>query len=99
MQVTGQIDGVTIHGITIDTATDVPCIAQPFINSHLALILKPIHPNPPVALQLKSAQGAAMLIQGYIKFNLTSGESTVPVEAVVIPHLGTDTILLDNSTT
>ena len=38
-----------------------------------------------------------MNVQGYIQFNLTLGDTTLPVEAFVIPHLGPDKLLLDNS--
>ena len=52
---------------------------------------------PAGAIQLNSADGSALEILGYIRFNLTLGEITLPVEALVLPNLGPDKMLLDNS--
>ena len=54
-------------------------------------------PVPAGAIQLNSADGSALEILGYIRFNLTLGEITLPVEAFVLPNLGPDKMLLDNS--
>ena len=34
---------------------------------------------------------------GYVRFQLTLGNITLPVEALVLPSLGPDTMLLDNT--
>ena len=83
--------------LTIDTAADVPCISASFIKSHPKLQHLPLKPVPPGAIQLNSADGSALEILGYIRFNLTLGDITLPVEALVLPNLGPDKMLLDNS--
>ena len=35
---------------------------------------------------------------GYIRFVLKLGNKSLPVEALVLPHLGSDAMLIDNST-
>ena len=47
-------------------------------------------PAPAGAIQLNSADGSALEILGYLRFNLTLGEITLPVEALVLPNLGPD---------
>lgn len=39
VQVTRTIDGILVSDMTIDTASDVPCIAQTFIDTHPSLKL------------------------------------------------------------
>ena len=52
---------------------------------------------PPNAINLRSADGSQLEILGYIRFNLTLGDITLPVEALVLPYLGPDKMMLDNS--
>jgi len=86
-----------VSDLTIDTAADVPCISASFIKSHPTLQHLPLKPVPPGAIQLNSADGSALEILGYIRFNLTLGDITLPVKALVLPNLGPDKMLLDNS--
>ena len=85
------------HQLTIDSATDIPCISKTFIDKHEKLRQKCIFPIPPGAISLRSADGSPLQILGYIRFTLKLGDKSLPVEALVLPHLGPDIMLLDNS--
>ena len=85
------------HQLTIDSATDIPCISKTFIDKHEKLRQKCIFPIPPGAISLRSADGSPLQILGYIRFTLKLGNKSLPVEALVLPHLGPDVMLLDNS--
>ena len=85
------------HQLTIDSATDIPCISKTFIDKHEKLRQKCIFPIPPGAISLRSADGSPLQILGYIRFTLKLGNKSLPVEGLVLPHLGPDIILLDNS--
>ena len=85
------------HQLTINSATDIPCISKTFIDKHEKLRQKCIFPVPPGAISLRSADGSPLKILGYIRFTLKLGNKSLPVEALVLPHLGPDVMLLDNS--
>ena len=85
------------HQLTIDSATDIPCISKTFIDKHEKLRQKCIFPIPPGAISLRSEDGSPLQILGYIRFTLKLGNKSLPVEALVLPHLGPDVMLLDNS--
>ena len=85
------------HQLTIDSATDIPCMSKTFIDKHEKLRQKRIFPVPPGAISLRSADGSPLKILGYVRFTLKLGNKSLPVEALVLPHLGPDVILLDNS--
>ena len=46
---------------------------------------------------LRSADGTPLKILGYIRFALKLGNKYLPVEALVLPHLGPDAMLIDSS--
>ena len=85
------------HQLTIDSATDIPCISKTFIDKHEKLRQKCIFPIPPGAISLRSADGSPLQILGYVRFILKLGNKSLPVEALVLPHLGPGVMLLDNS--
>ena len=85
------------HQLTIDSATDIPCISKTFIDKHKKLRQKRIFPVPPGAISLRSADGSPLKILGYVRFTQKLGNKSLPVEALVLPHLGPDVMLLDNS--
>ena len=85
------------HQLTIDSATDIPCISKTFIDKHEKLRQKCIFPIPPGAISLRSADGSPLQILGYVRFTLKLGNKSLPVEALVLPHLGPDVMILDNS--
>ena len=85
------------HQLTIDSATDIPRISKTFIDKHEKLIQKRIFPVPPGAISLRSDDGSPLKILGYVRFSLKLGNKSLPVEALVLPHLGPDVMLLDNS--
>ena len=54
-------------------------------------------PVPIGAISLRSADDSPLNILGYTRFVLTLGDKSLPVEALVIPHSGSDAMLTDNS--
>ena len=85
------------HQLTIDSATDIPCISKTFIDKHEKLRQKCIFLVPPGAISPRSADGSPLKIVGCVRFTLKLGNKSLPVEALVLPHLGPDVMLLDNS--
>ena len=85
------------YKLTIDSATDIPCISKTFIDKHEKLRQKRIFPVPPGAISLRSADGSPLKILGYVRFTLKLGNKSLPVEALVLPYLEPDVMLLDNS--
>ena len=83
--------------VTVDTASDVPCVAFSFVKRHPILKNEPIHVIPPAVLTLKAANVSVMEMLGFIRFNLQLGDVTRPVKALIILSLRPDDILLDNS--
>ena len=86
------------HQLTIDSATDIPCISKTFIDNHEKLRQKRIFPVPPGAISLRSPDDSPLKILGCVRFTLKLGNKSLPVEVlVVLPHLGPDVMLIDNS--
>ena len=85
------------HQLTIDSATDLPCISKTFIDKHEKLRQKRIFTVPPGAISLRSADGSPLKILEYVRFTLKLDNKSLPVEALVLPHLEPDVMLLDNS--
>lgn len=97
VRVPARINNHPVDQITIDTACDIPCLSHEFMRRHATLKHTEILPVPPGAINLRSADGSALKIKGYARCDLTLGEITLPVEALVLPTLGPDNMLLDNS--
>ena len=84
------------HQLAIDSTTGIPCIAKMFIDNHKKLRHQRISTIPPNAISLHSADGTPLEISGCIGFTLKLGNKYLPVEALVLPHLGPDAMLIDN---
>ena len=97
VHICGLIGGFEMSRVTVDTASDVSCVAFSFVKRHPILKNEPIHAIPPAVLTLKAANRSVMEILKFIRFDLQPGDVTRPVEALVIPSLRPDDILLDNS--
>ena len=98
VRIPGTLEGDNVeHQLTIDSATDIPCIAQTFIRNHAKLRHNRGFPIPPGAISLRSADGTPLKILRYIRFALELGNKSLPVEALVLPHLKPDAMLIDNS--
>lgn len=54
-------------------------------------------PISPGAINLRSVDGSPLEIRGYTRFTLAIGDKPLPVEALVLPILDPDQVLLDNS--
>ena len=97
-RIPGVLEGDNIeHQLTIDSATDIPCISETFIDNHEKLRQKRIFPVPPGAISLRSADGSPLEILRCVRFTLKLGNKPLLVEALVLPYLGSDVMLIDNS--
>ncbi|CAM9833714.1 unnamed protein product, partial [Sphacelaria rigidula] len=52
---------------------------------------------PSRSIALRSADGSPITIKGLIRFDLTMGDITLPVEAFALRNLGPDLMLIENS--
>ena len=98
VRIPGTLGGDNVeHQLTIDSATNIPCIAQTFIRNHAKLRHNRVFPIPSGAISVRSADGTPLKILRHIRFALKLGNKYLPVEALVLPHLGPDAMLIDNS--
>ena len=51
---------------------------------------------PPTAVALRAANGSPLNVIGFVVFSLPLGTITHYVEALIVPSLGPDSVLLDN---
>ena len=94
VRIPGALEGGNIeHQITIDFAVDIPCMSKTFIDNHEKLRHKRTFPVPIGAISLHSADGSPLEILGCVRFT----NKLLPVEALVLPPLGPDVMLIDNS--
>lgn len=98
VRVMGKLHGVSNGPVlTVDTATDVPLypvlIHNAIQSSNIGLYL--IFPGPVWAF--RKANGLPMEILGCISFDFTLGELTQPIECIIVPSLGPDTILFNST--
>ena len=92
-----SVNGASVSDITIDTAADVPCVSATFIRRHVTLDANHVRPVPSEAINLHSADGPVLEVVGYIRFDLTLGRTTLPIEPLVLPRLGPGKVILENS--
>ena len=97
VRVCGSVDDVPVKNITVDTATDVPVVSLTWLRSHPTLSSIPLKSVPRSAVALRAANGEPINVLGFIDFPLTLGDLTRTVTALVVPSLGPDLILLENS--
>ena len=98
VRIAGVLEGDNIeHQLTIDSAIDIPCIARTFIDHYGKLHNIRIFPIPTGAISLHSADRTPLEVLGYIRFTLKLGNKSLPVEALVLLHLGPDAMLINNS--
>ena len=97
VRVNARFNDYPAHIVTINTATDVPCISVHFVQTHPTMKDSQIFAVPPGAINLSSADGSPLKTLGYARFHLTLGDITLPVEALVLPSLGQAIILLDDT--
>ena len=67
------------YQLTIDSATDIPCIAQTFICNHAKLRHNCVFPIPPGAISLRRADETPLEILGYIRFALELGKDRLAI--------------------
>ena len=97
VRVNARVNDYPEHNVTIDTATDVTCISVHFVQTHSTMKDTQFFSVPPGAINLSSADGSPLYISGYVRFQLVLGDTSLPVEALVLPSLGPDIMLLDNT--
>ena len=67
-----------------------------FFKQHPTLCKARVETVPPSCMSLSAANGSSLEILGFIELSLTLGDITRRLDALVIPSLGPDQILLDN---
>ena len=82
--------------MTIDTASDVTCVSLSFLKRHPSLSFAQLEPVPSSCLSLSAANGAPLTILGFLSFTVKLGDLSRRIDALVVPSLGPDQILLDN---
>ena len=97
VRIAGSVDDVPVNDITVDTATGVPVVSLAWLRSHPTLRGVPLKPVPPAAVTLRAANGEPINVLGILDFPLTLSKITRTVTALVVPSLGPDLMLLDNS--
>ena len=96
IRIPGSINGLSVPDLTIDTACDITCVSLLFLKRHPTLHKAQIEPVPPSCMSLSAANGSPLEITGFISLSVTLGDITRRIDALVIPSLGPDQILLDN---
>ena len=56
-----------------------------------------IEPVPSAVVALREAIGSPLNVSGFVVFSLTLSTITHDVEALLVPSLGPDSVLLDNN--
>ena len=97
VQVSGKVCGHLVPDITVDTASDAPCISLTFLRSHPKLRTVRIKRVPPSRVSLYAANGTQLVITGFVSIPITLGTVTRRIDMLVIPSLGPDQLLLDNA--
>ena len=76
VRVPARVNDHPVFDITVDTAGDVPCVAELFVRQHPTLKGTEMLAVPPNAINLRSADGSQLENLGYIRFMLTLGDTT-----------------------
>ena len=97
VQISGSVEDYPVPAITVDTATHVSVVSHAWLKSHPTLHSVIIQPVSPTAVALRAANGSPLNVLAFVVFSLTLGTIPHDVEALVVPSLGPDSILLDNS--
>ena len=97
LQISSSVEDYPVPVIIVDTATDVSVVSHASLKSHPTLRSVIIQSVPPTTVALRAANGSPLNVLGFVDFSLTLGTITYDVEALVVPSLGPDSILLDNS--
>ena len=92
----GYIDDQFVREMTIDTASDVTCVSLSYLKRHPTLSFAHLEPIPSSSMNLSGPDGSPMQILGFISFTVRLGTISRRVDALVVPCLGPDQILLDN---
>ena len=97
VRVNAKVNDYPAHNVMIDTAIDVPCIYVHFVQTHPTAQNTQIFAVPPGVINLSRADGSPLRILGYVRFQLTLEDITQPIETLVLPSLGPDITLLNNT--
>ena len=78
--------------------SDVSCVALSFFLTHSTLIKWRLKTVPPARMLLRAANGSQLQVLRFVTLRSTLGNVSRSVDALIIPSLGPDQILLDNAT-
>ena len=97
VQISGSVEDYPVLAITVDIAPDVSLVSHAWLISRPTLRSATIQPVALTAVALQAANGSSLNVLGFVVFSLTLGTITHDVEALVVPSLSPDSIILDNS--
>ena len=80
--------------MTIDTARDITCVSLLFLKRYPTFYKSMTKTVPPSCMSLSAANGSPLEIMGFVNLSGTLGDITRRIEALVIPSVGPDQILL-----
>ena len=96
IRIPGIVNDLAVSGLTVDSTSDITCVSLLFLKQHPTLCKARVETVPPSCMSPRAANGSSIEILGIIKSSLTLGDITRRIDALVIPSLGPDQILLDN---
>ena len=97
VQISGSVDNYPVSAITVDTAADISVVSKAWLMPHPTMRSVTSQPVPPSAVALLAANGSPLDVLGFVFISLTLCTITHDVQALVVPSLGPDSILLDNN--
>ena len=74
------------------------CVALTFLKAHPTLGKCRLKTVPPARMLMCAANGPTLQVLGFVTLRITLGDVSRLVDALVIPSLGPDQLLLDNAT-
>ena len=98
IRIPARVNGLAVSGLTVDSASDIPCGSLLFSKQHPTLCKARVETVPPSCMSLSAANGSSLEILGFITLSLTLGDVARRIDALDIPSSGPDEIiiLLDN---
>ena len=96
IHIPGIVNGLAVSGLAVDSTSVITCVSLLFFKQRPTLCKARVEAVPPSCMSLSAANGSSLEILGFIELSLTLGDITCRIDALVIPSLGPDQILLDN---
>ena len=96
IRIPGIANGVAVAGLAVDSASDITRVPLLVWKQRPILCKTLVETVPPSCMSLRATNGSSIDILAYINMSLTLGGITRRIDALVLPSLGSDHMLLDN---